>query len=143
MEIKIEVGEERFREVLEKELGAFTQEELHAICREALVKQLSDPAVFRELFVEKHGNKYDYSERYYASDVLKTAARQVSFEETFKEMQDGIVSYIKEHHGEILRDIVTSMFIGGLSNAVSYSATFQQRLSEELYNREMMRQNQD
>lgn len=38
MEIKIEVGEEKFRDVLEKELEAFTKEELHEICRKALIQ---------------------------------------------------------------------------------------------------------
>lgn len=31
MEIKINIDESKFQEVLEKELGAFTQEELHSI----------------------------------------------------------------------------------------------------------------
>ena len=48
MEIKIEVGEEKFKNILEKELEAFTQEELHEICRKALIQQMSDPAIFQD-----------------------------------------------------------------------------------------------
>ena len=33
MEIKINIDESKFQEVLEKELGAFTQEELHNIMK--------------------------------------------------------------------------------------------------------------
>ena len=130
MEIKIEVNEERFRDVLERELAAFTKEELHEICRKALIQQMADPAVFQGLFVEK--TQGWNRQAYYASDILREAAKTVSFDGTFKELQDSIVSYIKEHHMEILHEMAIGMFIEGLSNSVSYSDNFRRRLREEL-----------
>lgn len=133
MEIKIEVGEERFRDVLERELAAFTQEELHEICRKALIQQMSDPAVFRGLFVEK-GDSWR-STAFYANDILREAAKTVSFDDTYKELQDGIVSYIKENHIDVLHEMVINMFIEGLSNNVSNSDVFRRRIREELCRR--------
>lgn len=130
MEIKIEVGEERFKEVLEKELEAFTPEELHDICKEALVRQLADPNVFASLFVEDRRDPYSYSQKYYANDILKEAAKQISFQETFDELQDSIVGYIKEHHMEILHDLAISMFMNGLTHATAYNEAFRDRISE-------------
>ena len=130
MEIKIEVGEERFKEVLEKELEAFTPEELHDICKEALVRQLADPNVFASLFVEDRRDPYSYSQKYYANDILKEAAKQISFQETFGELQDSIVSYIKEHHMEILHDLAISMFMNGLTQATAYNEAFRDRIAE-------------
>ena len=128
MEIKIEVGEEKFRDVLEKELAAFTQEELHEICRKALIQQMSDPAVFDGLFIDKSDRWRTYS----ANDILRDAAKTINFDDTYKEIQDGIVSYIKEHHMEILHEMAIGMFIEGLSKNVFYSDSFRRRLNEEL-----------
>ena len=128
MEIKIEVGEEKFRDVLEKELAAFTQEELHEICRKALIQQMSDPAVFQWLFIDK-----DQSwNRYSANDILKDAAKTVSFDDTYKELQDGIVSYIRENHMKILHEVAINMFIDGLSHNIVYNDVFRDRLRADL-----------
>ena len=134
MEIKIDVSEEKFKDILEKELAAFSEEELHDICKKALLEQLSNPDVFRELFVHKEeGNSYYNREtRYYANDLLKEAAKAVSFEETYKHIQDSIVAYINEHHSDIIKEMVTNMFIGGLSQAITNSQNFKDRLFDEV-----------
>lgn len=133
MEIKIEVGDERFRDVLEKELDAFTKEELHEICRKALIQQMADPSVFQDLFIDK-SEGYHYN-RYDARDVLKEAAKTINFDDTFKELQDGIIGYIKEHHLEILHKVAIDMFIEGLGNNIFYSPAFRRALAQELTTR--------
>lgn len=135
MEIKIEVGEEKFRDVLEKELGAFTKEELHEICRKALIQQMSDPAIFQDLFIDK-STGYHYN-RYDARDVLKEAAKTINFDETFKELQDGIVNYIKENHLEILHKVAIEMFIDGIGRNLFYTDSFRNMLSNELHRRDL------
>ena len=140
MEIKIEVGEERFRDVLEKELNAFTPEELHKICEQALLKQMSDPELFKQLFVSK--DEYYDRENWHANDILKECARKIDFSETFKEIQDGIVNHIKENFKEILNKIAVTMFIEGLSRAVSYSNEFRDTLNMELSNHLINNHNQ-
>lgn len=52
MEIKINIDESRFQEVLEKELEAFTQEELHSILAGAMKEYLS-----KENILENYLNK--------------------------------------------------------------------------------------
>lgn len=135
MEIKIEVGEEKFRDVLEKELGAFTKEELHEICRKALIQQMSDPAIFQDLFIDKSTDSY-YN-LYYASDILKEAAKTINFDETFKELQDGIISYIKENHLKILHSVAIEMFIDGIGRNLFYNDSFRDMLSNELRRRDL------
>jgi hypothetical protein len=129
MEIKIEVGEEKFRDVLQKELGAFTKEELHEICRKALIQQMSDPDVFSNLFVylpDRYGRSYS------ANDVLKDAAKTINFDETFKELQDGIVNYIKEHHMDVLHKMAIQMFIDGIGRNLFYNDTFRDEFRNAL-----------
>ena len=77
MELKIEVGEERFKDVLEEELKAFTKEELHNICRTALINVMSNPDVFRSLFVtqETNNNYWDNIGGYFEDYESKIAYR--------------------------------------------------------------------
>ena len=119
--------------MLEKELGAFTKEELHEICRKALIQQMSDPEIFQGLFIEKSSD-YHYS-TYDANSVLKDAAKTINFDDTFKELQDGIVNYIKENHLEILHKVAISMFIDGVGRNIFYSDEFRTALSAELSRR--------
>ena len=127
MEIKIEVGEEKFRDVLEKELGAFTQEELHEICRKALIQQMGDPNIFRSMFIDQ-----DRYGGYKANDVLKQAAKTINFDETFKELQDGIIAFIKENHMKILHEVAINMFIDGVGRNLFYNDGFRSMMRQEL-----------
>ena len=137
MEIKIEVNEEKFKDVLAQELEAFSKEELHEICRKALIEQLKDPETFRDLFVSKGSGGYYERGEYAASQLLKDAAKSVSFDETFKEIQDGIVKYITEHHADVIRHIVVDTFMNGLSSQVLDNNNVKLRLgaaiNESLY----------
>lgn len=49
MEIKINIDESKFQEVLEKELGVFTQEELHSIIKDAIREYLNKEDVLKNL----------------------------------------------------------------------------------------------
>ena len=135
MEIKIEVGEERFKDVLEKELEAFSKGELHDICKKALLDQLSNPDIFRELFVKKTegGDYWHQEEKYYANDLLREAAKSVNFEPVYKDIQDKIVSYITEHHMDIIHEMVCNMFVDGLSKAITSSSEFASRVNQEVF----------
>ena len=45
MEVKININETKLQEILEKEMGAFTQEELHSIMKDALKEYFSKEEV--------------------------------------------------------------------------------------------------
>ena len=135
MELKIEVGEERFKEVIEKELNAFTQEELHDICKKALINVMSDPDVFRSLFVtqENVGNYWDNNVKWYANDILREAAKNISFEETFKDLQDRIIAYMRENHEDIFRNIVADMFMRGFRQTMYEGTDFNNAVRNEIW----------
>ena len=58
MEIKINIDESKFQEVLEKELGAFTQEELHSIMKDAIREYLNKEEVLKNLINQKETNNW-------------------------------------------------------------------------------------
>ena len=58
MEIKINIDESKFQEVLEKELGAFTQEELHSIMRDAIKEYLNKEEVLVKLINQQETDRW-------------------------------------------------------------------------------------
>ena len=131
MEIKIEVSEEKFKDVLEKELKSYSEEELHDICKNCLVSLLSDVEKINELL-----NKKD---SYYSNDtklekLLYEAVKKIDFTQTYKDIQDAMINYIKDNQKELLTKLILEVFINGLSQNIYNSPTFKDNLNKELYN---------
>jgi len=129
MEVTIKVSDKQFKNVIERELEAFTADELKEICRKGLIAQLSDPNVFARLFVNETDR---YSSYVRASDLLIEASKTVNFDETFKKMQDDIVDYIKQNYGMLLHDMCIEALISGFSKHILWNENFSERFRHEM-----------
>ena len=136
MELTINIDEKKFSELLNNELDNFSEQELHEICRDALIKQLSDPDQFASMFVDKRNGYGYYGDRFYANDILKKAAEKVDLSPLFEDFQKQVVSYLTENHDKIIKELMTDIFINGLSDAL-YSSRFSEMMrmsfSQQLY----------
>lgn len=132
MELTINIDETKFNELIQGELNNFTQQELHEICREGFMKCLSNVDTFKTLFVERDPSSYynNYSEKYHAKDLLKEAAKKVDLDPLFKDFQDQVIAYIKEHHENIIKELMRDIFVAGLSNAL-YASDLTNRIRTE------------
>ena len=128
MEITINIeNDSKFNEVLSKELDAFTKEELHEICKTALLKYMSEPERFDYLFVNKD---YGYTR---PTALLEEAARKIDFQPLYKDIQEKIIQYIGENYQDIVKDIIKDMFIRGFENSIVYSADFAYKIKDRLH----------
>lgn len=132
MELTINIDEKKFSELLNNQLESFTDQELHGICRDALIKQLSDPDQFAHLFVDKKSS-YGYSDRYYATEILKEAAKSVDLSPLFKDFQNQVLEYLTKNHDKIIKDLMTDIFVDGLSNHL-YNSKFAQDMQVSFSN---------
>lgn len=143
MELTINVDEKKFSELLNNQLDNFTEQELHHICTEGLIKQLSDPEQFARLFVSKNTGYGYHTDSYYANDLLKEAAKKVDLSPLFKDFQEQVITYLKENHDKIIKDLMADIFIRGFSEFL-YNSEFANRMrmefSNQLYD---MRQDND
>lgn len=133
MELTINIDEKKFTEILNSELEHFSEKELHNICREGLMKLLSDPENFRGLFVHQECNSYwnsNTDKKYYANDILKEAASSVELSPLFEHFQEDVVNYLKENHDKIIKDLMADVFMRGFSNFM-YSSEFMTRLRSD------------
>lgn len=131
MEITINVTESRFKDVLEKELEAFTKDELHAIVRDCLIKCMSDKETLASLFISEGSNYYSGEYRY-ANDLLKRAAETINLSPVFEDIQKKAIEYLKNNEGRIINQLFLDIFVNGLSHDLQYNSTFCENLKHEL-----------
>ena len=129
MEIKIEVPEEKFKDVLQEELNAFTKDELHNICIEGIYKILSNPEQLKTLF-KKDGYYNDGS--YELQQMLRSAANKIDLSELYDSLKNQMIKYIRDNHEKLIKDILLDIFVSGLSQNVYNNSVFRNELSREL-----------
>lgn len=117
MEIKINVDETKFKDVLEKELNAFSKEELHEIIRNCLVEYLRDNEIVKNLFVEeKKISYYSSSTEKVPSEVLIQAAKTFDLSPAVNEIGDLMINTLKNNHKEILEKLLLNLLVEGIAN---------------------------
>jgi len=130
MEIVINVDGDKFQEIVDKELGAFSKEELHELCRKGILTCLNDNDRIKELFTRKTNGYYD---QYQANEILRDAAKTVNFDELFGEVKEKIIDYVKNNYESLVKQIVFDSFINGLSRHICDNDEFKCKLSAEVW----------
>lgn len=114
MEIKINVDESMFKDVLDKELKALTPEQIHEIICKALETYLSKPDVMESLVFRKdsyYGNKYP-------SEIMKETFKSIDLKTECTEVTSSVMTALKANGGKILIDLVISAFANSLFNQI-------------------------
>ena len=140
MELKIDIDETKFKEVIEKELGAFSSEELHQIIRECIVESLHNDNSLKNLFITKKINSWG-TETEEPSEVLITAAKNIDLSPAYEEIQTMMIDTLKNNHQDLLEKVMLSMIIKGLSNDYDFKNTMETTISEIMYRMHMMPSN--
>lgn len=128
MEIKINVDEVKFKDVIENELNAFSKEELHEIIRECIIESLHNDSTLKDLFTVQRKDSWGYSNRVEASDIMIQAAKRIDLSPAYKEIQDKMITTLKENYHELLERVMLSMIKEGLANDYE----FRERLSYDI-----------
>ena len=111
MELKINIDETMFKDVLEKELKAFSSEELHEIIRECIIEALKNNDVLKGLFVKP--NRYSYSSNE-PTEVLFVAAKNIDLSPAYEEIQKMMIAELKMNYSDMLERIMMKTMVDGL-----------------------------
>lgn len=128
MEIKINVDEVKFKDVIENELKAFSKEELHEIIRECIIESLHNNDTLKNLFVVENKDCFGYSNGVKPSEVMIQAAKSIDLSPAYKEIQDSMITTLKENYHELLEKVMLNMIKEGLAGDYN----FRQRLSYDV-----------
>lgn len=108
MEIKINIDESRFKDVLEKELEAFSQEEIKAILEQAMKEYLNREDVLKE-FVERTETDSWGSPRK-GTSVMDRLVANVDLSDVFAEPKKKIVEIVGKE--ETLKQTAMELLAG-------------------------------
>lgn len=111
MELKINIDETMFKDVLEKELKAFSSEELHEIIRECIVEAMKTNGSLKSLFIKPKRYTYEHDE---ASDILFEAARNIDLSPAYEEIQNMMITELKTNYSALLQNIMMKIMVNGL-----------------------------
>lgn len=137
MEIKININESKLQEILEKELGAFTQEELHSIMKDALKEYFSKEEVLKNIVNQREIDRWGCVVK--GTSAMEKFVSNVDLSDVFAEPKEKIKQIISENETlkkaavEILANMFKDRFmtaftqdykfIEALSNRVAYTLT--------------------
>lgn len=125
MEIKINVDEGKFKEVIESELNAFSKEELHEIIRNCIIEAFRNNPVIESICFKPERNYYG---RYEPSEVLIQAAKSIDLSPAYKEIQENMITTLKNDYHRILEKAMMGLILNGISNDYD----FQGRMHEAI-----------
>lgn len=129
MELKINIDETMFKDVLEKELKAFSSEELHEIIRECIVEALKTDGSLRSLFIKPKRYSYETDE---ASKVLYEAAKNIDLSPAYEEIQEMMITELKLNYSKLLQNIMMKTMVDGLCNDWNFRSNLQSAIDEVL-----------
>ena len=94
MEVKININESKLQEILEKEMGAFTQEELHSIMKEALKEYFSKEEVLKNLINQQETDYWGCAIK--GTSTMEKFINNVDLSDVFAEPKEKIKQIISD-----------------------------------------------
>ena len=135
MEIKINVDETMFKDVLENELKAFSKEELHEIVRECIVEALHNDITLKNIFItpeRDYWGNYQYTK---PSDVMIEAARSIDLSPAYTEIKDAMLATLKRDYHGVLERAISGLIIDGIANDYEFRNRMERIVSDVLCRR--------
>ena len=128
MEIKINVDETMFKDIIDKELKAFSKEELHEIARECIIEVFRNDKKIVRLFLDTS----DWSGRDRPSDLLVSAANKIDLSPAFKEIQEDMIATLKNNHKEVLEHAMLRAIRANFASSHEFHTVMEQTINDIL-----------
>lgn len=136
MEIKINVDETMFKDVLENELNAFSKEELHEIIRECIVEALHNNDVLKNLFVQREVDYWGNAKYEKPSSIVIDAARSIDLSPAYTEIKEKMITTLQEEYHSVLERAMLGLIINGISNDYGFQSRMEYAIRDAIMNRD-------
>lgn len=134
MELKINIDESRFKDVLEKELAAFSHEELHELIRECIATALRDNETLKALFVQP--SRYAYGSTKEPTQIVQQATASIDLSPAYNEIRESMIAELKHNHRELLERVMMRSIIAGLSDDWRFRSSIEDAVEHVLARRQ-------
>ena len=132
MEIKINIDESKFQEVLEKELGAFTQEELHSIMKDAIREYLNKEEVLKNLINQQEIDRWGCVVK--GTSPMEKFVSKVDLSDVFAEPKEKIKQIISDDETlkKAAMEILANLFKDRFMTAFTQDYRFLEEISDRV-----------
>lgn len=115
--LTINVDDSLYKDFLEKEIYAFSKEEIHSIAKSVIEQILIEnkDKIIESLFLHKQYSAYSSRESYQPTELLRDAAKKsIDASPAFDEIKDEVAKYLKENY----KDIIVNCFIKMIADSL-------------------------
>ena len=142
MEIKINIDESKFQEVLEKELAAFSQEEIHSIMKGAIEEYLRKDDILNGLLCTNEVDRWGSTIK--GTTLLDKIIQKADFSDVFEEPKKKISEIISkdENINGVAMELLAGIFRDRFRSAFVNDYAFIDELANQVANNLYHRQNQ-
>jgi hypothetical protein len=125
MEVKINIDETMFKDVVEKELAAIPAEKIQEVILEAMKKLLTENGNMRGLFVKEEKPQYSSYVNYTATPLLYKAAEKFNLDPAFTDIEQQIIEELKVNYPKILTEVLSNVLLRGFCQGNDFRMAIQ------------------
>ena len=129
MQVSIEVNEEQFKELLEKELKDLPKESVQKILLSAIEKYLEEPNHVNA-FLEKKQEGY-YSTTVGPSDFLINTIKKCDYSE-LQCLVDDMIKELEDNYRDVLINAIGRMIVNGICNTSNFDMSVETIIRDTL-----------
>ena len=136
MKLEINVDETMFKDILEKELEAFSKEELHEILKSCIIEFFNNNDNIKKMFLEEKKNFWGEQQGYEPTGLLNSIVRDnFKCDEPFKEIESALVEYCKKDDTlkKILKEMIAETFKKYFTNTFWNDPDARVPIAQEVY----------
>lgn len=144
MKLEINVDETMFKDVLEKELKAFSEEELHEILKGCIVEFFKNNDNIKKMFLEEKYDTWGYGSNqekhfkgYEPTGLLKRIVEdKFDYTKPYDEVKKALIDYCKKDDTlkGIMKEMIAETFQKFFTNAFWQNVDMRGSISQEIAN---------
>ena len=106
MQLTINIDETMFKDVVEKELEAFSKEELHDIIKQCIVKFLVEGDTIKQLLVKEQSEQNRWYKSLEPTHLFEHVVKSMDFNDELKEVKEAFTKCILENFQSIVTELI-------------------------------------
>lgn len=135
MELRINVSDEKFAELVNKEMDALSVDDLQEMIRAGIAQYIFSELGQQKLismFVEK--KDWSYRGTDLLNKVLEKSVGNVKWDELTNELIDKTVAYMKENHQTMINSMLTNIFMDAFAKHMAENWQVRNAAQQIVYN---------
>lgn len=125
MEVKIVIeNESKFKDIIEKELEAFSKEELHEIVKAVVIQNLTEDksGEYRKMFIKEEGS---WSREVHPGPLLEACTKDLDLSDILKPFFESIVKDLTENHEDIVKKMLWEIVLNKITDSSTFRSTME------------------